>query len=43
MIGIIYKITNDVNNKVYIGQTTSLIENRWENHCEEVDKKVFSK
>ena len=43
MIGIIYKITNDVNNKVYIGQTTSLIENRWERHCEELDNTKFHK
>lgn len=32
MIGIIYKVTNDFNNYVYIGQTTYLLENRWEWH-----------
>ena len=32
MIGIIYKVTNDLNNKVYIGQTIYLLENRWEWH-----------
>lgn len=26
MTGIIYKITNDINNKVYIGKTLSSIE-----------------
>lgn len=32
MIGIIYKVTNDVNEMVYIGQTMYLLENRWEWH-----------
>ena len=32
MIGIIYKVTNDLNDKVYIGQTMYLLENRWEWH-----------
>ena len=32
MIGIIYKVTNDLNNNVYIGQTVYLLENRWEWH-----------
>lgn len=27
MIGIIYKVTNDLNNNVYIGQTVYLLEN----------------
>lgn len=30
--GYIYKITNDINNKVYIGQTTTTIPNRWHGH-----------
>ena len=30
MIGIIYKVTNNINNLVYIGQTIYLLENRWE-------------
>jgi hypothetical protein len=25
----IYKISNNINNKVYIGKTISTIENRW--------------
>lgn len=29
----IYKITNLVNNKIYIGQTTRSIEDRWNGHC----------
>lgn len=31
--GIIYKITNKVNLKVYIGQTTKSVETRWKCHC----------
>lgn len=30
---IIYKITNLVNNKIYIGQTIVSISERWTNHC----------
>ena len=29
----IYKISNDINNKVYIGKTTGTIEYRWKQHC----------
>lgn len=32
MIGYIYKITNNVNQKVYIGKTTKSIEERWKEH-----------
>lgn len=31
-MGIIYKITNNVNQKVYIGQTTNPLEYRWQQH-----------
>lgn len=31
-MGYIYKITNQVNGKVYIGQTRNLIEHRWQHH-----------
>lgn len=30
---IIYKITNNVNNKLYIGQTTVSLQQRWQRHC----------
>ena len=35
-MGFIYKITNLVNNKIYIGKTTFTIESRWNRHCYEV-------
>ena len=31
-MGYIYKITNDINNQVYIGLTTRSIEQRWKEH-----------
>ena len=33
LTGIIYKITNIINNKVYIGQTVNNIKQRWNKHC----------
>lgn len=33
MFGLIYIITNLINNKVYIGQTIQTIKNRWQGHC----------
>ena len=32
MNGFIYKITNDINDKVYIGKTLSSIESRFKEH-----------
>ena len=37
-MGFIYKITNTNNNKVYIGQTTKTIEERWQEHVRESRK-----
>src|SRR5947209_14486093 len=31
--GIIYRITNLVNQKIYIGQTTRRLTHRWQQHC----------
>jgi group I intron endonuclease len=36
--GIIYKITNKVNGKIYIGQTTQTMELRWYGHCSDNEK-----
>lgn len=33
MTGIIYKITNKVNGKLYIGQTIQTLKDRWYRHC----------
>ena len=35
MFGIIYIITNDINSKVYIGQTKRTLEERWKEHKRE--------
>lgn len=35
---IIYKLTNKVNNKVYIGQTRSSMKKRFSQHCETRNK-----
>lgn len=34
----IYKITNDINNKIYIGKTNLSIEERFQQHCRESKK-----
>ena len=34
-LGYIYKITNDVNDKIYIGQTSRDIDTRFDEHCAE--------
>lgn len=39
--GVIYKITNIVNNKIYIGQTTKSIRRRWSQH-KNCSKKLVS-
>ena len=31
-MGLIYKIVNDINDKVYIGKTTRTMEIRWKDH-----------
>ena len=37
MIGRIYKITNLINNKVYIGQTIQSLKLRWQEHCQNIN------
>ena len=34
-MGFIYKVTNDINEKVYIGQTAFSIEERFAEHCKD--------
>lgn len=34
----IYKITNKINNKIYIGKTLKTIEERWKEHCKDYKK-----
>lgn len=29
---VVYKITNKINDKIYIGQTTRSLKDRWRNH-----------
>ena len=41
MKGFIYKITNKVNGKVYIGQTRYSVEFRWRQHCNKKDNTYF--
>lgn len=43
MLGYIYKITNIVNNKIYIGQTVRTIAQRWYNHKHIANKNLSNK
>jgi group I intron endonuclease len=40
---VIYKITNMINKKVYIGQTTTSIENRWKHHLKDCKREKNNK
>lgn len=33
MLGLIYKITNNINGKIYIGQTRKTLKERFQKHC----------
>lgn len=35
---IIYKITNDINNKVYVGQTRRSLRTRWKGHLKDAER-----
>ena len=39
----IYKITNQINGKVYIGKTLSSIEERWKEHCKDYKREYCEK
>ena len=43
MKGKIYKIYNDVNDKLYIGKTLSTIEERFKQHCYDKTKRAYEK
>ena len=32
-MGTIYKITNQINKKIYVGQTIGILSKRWREHC----------
>jgi len=36
---LIYKITNTINGKIYIGQTSKSVEQRWREHCLDASRK----
>ena len=42
-MGYIYKISNDINNKVYIGKTLASISERWKEHLSDMDKRKNEK
>lgn len=39
--GIIYKFTNKINNKIYIGQTTQTLEQRIKKHLQQLDDETY--
>ena len=39
----IYKITNSINGKIYIGKTLQSIEERWKEHCRDCTKSRVEK
>ena len=43
MKGIIYKITNDINDKVYVGKTLLTLEERFRQHCNDSQKTLKEK
>lgn len=42
MTGFIYKITNKLNQKSYIGKTEKNVEERWKTHCYDANKGIFN-
>lgn len=34
-MGLIYKVSNDINNKIYIGKTTRTLKIRWKDHLQD--------
>ena len=42
-MGYIYKISNDINDKVYIGKTLASVSDRWKEHLSDMDKRKNEK
>lgn len=42
MFGYIYKITNKVNNKAYIGKTTKTVQERWKEHLRDSKRRRYA-
>ena len=43
MKGIIYKITNDINDKIYIGKTEGKLNERWSKHMYDLQDNFIKK
>lgn len=43
MVSKIYKITNDINNKIYVGKTSNTLEQRFKEHCVDCQKREEEK
>ena len=43
IIAYIYKITNNINGKIYIGKTEFSVEKRFKEHCQDYKKREFEK
>lgn len=39
----VYKITNDINGKIYVGQTSRSLERRWNEHCRDMYRRNMEK
>ena len=39
----IYKVTNNINGKVYVGKTLHPVEKRWKEHCQDYKKERYKK
>ncbi|MBO4543017.1 MAG: GIY-YIG nuclease family protein, partial [Bacteroidales bacterium] len=39
----IYKVTNNINGKIYVGKTLHPVEKRWKEHCQDYKKERYKK
>lgn len=42
-MGFIYKITNDINDKIYVGKTCLTVEERFKEHCTDFKRRNYEK